>query len=59
MVRRFVRWLFEDFITHLVRSHFYVTDTGAHRNRVFYFRKASALWKAKGAGWRRGSRSLS
>ena len=39
MVRAFVRWLFEDVITHLIRSHFYVTDTGAHKNRVFYFRK--------------------
>lgn len=39
LVTRLVGWLFSDVVIPLLRCHFYVTETGAHRNRVFYFRR--------------------
>ena len=43
MVRCWLVWLFDVIITPTIRAHFYVTETGSHRNRVFYFRQP--LWK--------------
>lgn len=34
----FVYWVFDSFLIPLVRSNFYVTESNAHRNRLFYFR---------------------
>ena len=37
-----IHWLFSELVLPIVRSHFYVTDSEIHSNRVFFFRKA--LW---------------
>jgi telomerase reverse transcriptase len=34
----FVYWVFDSFLIPLIRSNFYVTESNAHRNRLFYFR---------------------
>ncbi|CAG5183403.1 uncharacterized protein ALTATR162_LOCUS10563 [Alternaria atra] len=34
----FVYWLFDSFLVPLVRTNFHVTESSAHRNRLFYFR---------------------
>lgn len=34
----FVYWLFDSFLTPLIRTNFHVTESNAHRNRLFYFR---------------------
>lgn len=34
----FVYWVFDSFLIPLVRSNFHVTESNAHRNRLFYFR---------------------
>ncbi|GJE88721.1 telomerase reverse transcriptase [Phanerochaete sordida] len=34
----FVFWFFDGFLLPLLRAHFYVTESGAFRNRVLYFR---------------------
>lgn len=34
----FVYWVFDSFLVPLIRSNFYVTESNAHRNRLFYFR---------------------
>ncbi|KAI4928873.1 hypothetical protein J4E85_005495 [Alternaria conjuncta] len=34
----FVYWLFDSFLVPLVRTNFHVTESNAHRNRLFYFR---------------------
>lgn len=34
----FVYYIFDSLLMPLLRSNFYVTESGAHRNRVFYFR---------------------
>lgn len=34
----FVYWLFDSFLIPLVRTNFHVTESSAHRNRLFYFR---------------------
>lgn len=39
LARAFVRWLFENLVVNLVKSHFYATETSVHRNCVFYYRK--------------------
>lgn len=39
----FLYWLFDSFIIHLVRAHFYVTETSTAKNRLFYFRHD--VWK--------------
>lgn len=33
-----IRWLFAELMVPLLRSHFYVTESEAHRQRVFYYR---------------------
>ena len=33
-----VYWVFDSFLIPLIRSNFYVTESNAHRNRLFYFR---------------------
>lgn len=37
-------YLFDSFLIPLIRGHFHVTESGAHRNQVFYFRHD--VWKA-------------
>ena len=39
LVRALIRWLFENIVVTLIRTHFYATETSVHRNAVFYFRK--------------------
>lgn len=39
----FVYWLFDSFLVPLIRSNFHVTESNAHRNRLFYFRHD--VWK--------------
>jgi hypothetical protein len=34
----FAYWLFDSFLIPLVRTNFHVTESNAHRNRLFYFR---------------------
>jgi telomerase reverse transcriptase len=36
--QEFVYWIFDSFLIPLIRSNFYVTESSAHRNRMFYFR---------------------
>ncbi|GAA5934697.1 telomerase reverse transcriptase [Sporobolomyces koalae] len=36
---QFLYWLFDSFITDLVRTAFYVTDSATHQNRPLYFRQ--------------------
>lgn len=33
-----VYWVFDSFLIPLIRSNFHVTESNAHRNRLFYFR---------------------
>lgn len=37
-------YLFDSFLFPLIRGHFHVTESGAHRNQLFYFRHD--VWKA-------------
>lgn len=37
-------YIFDSFLIPVVRSHFHVTESGAHRNQLFYFRHD--VWKA-------------
>ncbi len=37
------QWLFESFVAGTIRAHFYVTESGVHKNRLFYFRKP--IWR--------------
>jgi telomerase reverse transcriptase len=39
----FMYWLFDSFVIPLLRSHFYTTESGVDRNRIFYFRHD--VWK--------------
>ncbi|TID27305.1 telomerase reverse transcriptase [Venturia nashicola] len=39
VLAEFVYYLFDSFLMPLVRSNFHVTESGAHRNRLFYFRQ--------------------
>lgn len=41
--QEFVYWVFDSFLIPLIRSNFYVTESNAHRNRLFYFRHD--VWK--------------
>ncbi|KAK2796371.1 hypothetical protein FQN50_009587 [Emmonsiellopsis sp. PD_5] len=34
----FIYYIFDSLLIPLIRSNFYVTESGAHRNRLFYFR---------------------
>lgn len=36
--QEFVYWVFDSFLVPLIRTNFYVTESNAHRNRLFYFR---------------------
>ncbi|GAA5910442.1 telomerase reverse transcriptase [Sporobolomyces salmoneus] len=44
LLAEFLYWLFDSFITDLVRTAFYVTDSATHQNRPLYFRQDD--WKA-------------
>ncbi|KAJ5177714.1 reverse transcriptase [Penicillium coprophilum] len=39
----FMFWIFDSILIPLIRSHFYVTESQTHRNRLFYFRHD--LWQ--------------
>jgi telomerase reverse transcriptase len=36
-----IRWLFDSFITTLIKTCFYVTESAIHRHRLFYFRQST------------------
>ena len=38
LLHEFIFWIFESLLIPLIRSHFYVTESQTHRNRLFYFR---------------------
>ncbi|KAJ5804517.1 uncharacterized protein N7518_000820 [Penicillium psychrosexuale] len=38
LLHEFMFWIFDSLLIPLIRSHFYVTESQAHRNRLFYFR---------------------
>jgi telomerase reverse transcriptase len=38
MLAEFVYYLFDSILIPLIRSNFHVTESGSHRNRLFYFR---------------------
>ena len=38
LLEDFVFWYFDGFVLPLLSAHFYVTESGAFRNRVLYFR---------------------
>lgn len=39
LLNEFVYWFFEGFVTPLLKTTFYITDSGAFRNQVLYFRQ--------------------
>lgn len=43
LLAEFLYWLFDSFLIPLIRAHFYVTETSAAKNRLFYFRHD--VWK--------------
>jgi len=43
LLAKLLCWLMNDFVMPLIKSYFYITDSTAHRNRMFYYRKS--LWK--------------
>ena len=43
LIRRWLLWLFDTVVGPTIRAHFYVTETGIQRNRVFYYRKP--MWR--------------
>lgn len=42
-LKSFVYWIFNSYLVALVRTYFYVTDSSAHRQRLFYF--CHEVWK--------------
>ncbi|CAG8906413.1 unnamed protein product [Penicillium nalgiovense] len=38
LFHEFIFWIFDSILIPLIRSHFYVTESQTHRNRLFYFR---------------------
>ena len=40
----FLYYIFDSFVIPLIRSNFHVTESGTHRNRLFYFRHD--IWRA-------------
>ncbi|KJE96616.1 hypothetical protein CAOG_06915 [Capsaspora owczarzaki ATCC 30864] len=44
MLASVIQWLFDDILIPLIRMHFYVTESGPHRNRIFYYRQA--VWRS-------------
>ncbi|KAJ5356035.1 reverse transcriptase [Penicillium concentricum] len=43
LLHEFMFWIFDSVLIPLIRSHFYVTESQTHRNRLFYFRHD--LWQ--------------
>ncbi|KAJ5442593.1 reverse transcriptase [Penicillium cf. griseofulvum] len=43
LLHEFMFWIFDSILIPLIRSHFYVTESQTHRNRLFYFRHD--LWQ--------------
>ncbi|KGO41911.1 Telomere reverse transcriptase [Penicillium expansum] len=43
LLHEFMFWIFDSILISLIRSHFYVTESQTHRNRLFYFRHD--LWQ--------------
>ncbi|KAJ5496602.1 reverse transcriptase [Penicillium fimorum] len=43
LIHEFIFWIFDSILIPLIRSHFYVTESQTHRNRLFYFRHD--LWQ--------------
>ncbi|KAJ6184750.1 Telomere reverse transcriptase [Penicillium mononematosum] len=43
LFHEFIFWIFDSILIPLIRSHFYVTESQTHRNRLFYFRHD--LWQ--------------
>ncbi|KAJ5952017.1 uncharacterized protein N7479_010430 [Penicillium vulpinum] len=43
LLHEFIFWIFDSILIPLIRSHFYVTESQTHRNRLFYFRHG--LWQ--------------
>lgn len=43
IMAEFFYYLFDSYLMPLIRSHFYVTESGAHRGQIFYFRHD--VWK--------------
>lgn len=43
LLAEFLFWLFDSFLIPLLRFHFYITESNAQRNRLFYFRHD--VWK--------------
>ncbi|OZJ05810.1 hypothetical protein BZG36_00879 [Bifiguratus adelaidae] len=39
LIEEFVFWVFDSLVIPLIRTCFYVTDSGPHRNRIFYYRQ--------------------
>lgn len=39
LLAEFIYYLFDSFLMPLVRSNFHITESGVHRNRLFYFRQ--------------------
>ncbi|KAK3699518.1 Telomerase reverse transcriptase [Vermiconidia calcicola] len=44
LMAELVYYLFDSFLIPLIRGHFHVTESGAHRNQLFYFRHD--VWKS-------------
>ncbi|GAA6017246.1 hypothetical protein JCM11491_001868 [Sporobolomyces phaffii] len=44
LLAEFLYWFFDSFVTEVVRTAFYVTDSATHQNRPLYFRQDD--WKA-------------
>lgn len=45
---RWVRWLLSELAIPLLRAHFYVTESEAHRHLVLYYRWEPPLWCFEG-----------
>ncbi|KAL7268429.1 Telomerase reverse transcriptase [Rhizina undulata] len=43
LLAEFIYWLFDSFLMPLLSSHFYITESNRHQNRLFYFRHD--VWK--------------
>ena len=44
LIAELLYYLFDSFLIPLIRGHFHVTESGAHRNQLFYFQHD--VWKA-------------
>ncbi|KAL7267279.1 Telomerase reverse transcriptase [Rhizina undulata] len=43
LLAEFIYWLFDSFLMPLLSSHFYISESNNHRNRIFFFRHD--VWK--------------